>query len=64
MLQLTEAVRLGEHIEMAELNIGGTTPGEGKKQLATVVYVTPEEEELIKGLQEKAFVWSCRCCLM
>lgn len=27
---IEEAVRLGEHIEMTELNIGGTTPGEGK----------------------------------
>lgn len=50
---IEEAVKLGEHIEMSELNIGGTTPGDGKKQLATVVYVTPKEEELIKNLQEK-----------
>ena len=39
-----------EAIGYKELNLGGTRPGEGKKEIGTVVYVSPEETEMLKEL--------------
>lgn len=46
------AVRLAQELEIKELNIGGTTPGAGKKKFGPVVYLDKREEEMLKALQE------------
>lgn len=46
------ACRLVKELGIKELNLGGTTPGEDKKNLAPVVYVNQEEEEMLKELIE------------
>lgn len=46
------AVRLAEELDIKELNIGGTTPGDGKKAFGPVVYLDQKEEEMLKTLQE------------
>lgn len=47
------AVRLIKELGLKELNLGGTTPGEDKKELGPVVYVTKEEEAMLKELQDQ-----------
>lgn len=45
------ATKLVKELGIQKLNIGGTTPGENKKSLGPVVYVDPEEEKMLKSLQ-------------
>lgn len=46
------AYRLVRELGIKELNLGGTTPGEDKKNLAPVVYVNQEEEQMLKEMIE------------
>ncbi|MDD3206248.1 MAG: PTS sugar transporter subunit IIB [Lachnospiraceae bacterium] len=45
------AVRLVEETGIQKLNLGGTKPGEGKREIGPVVFVSLEEEEKLKHLQ-------------
>lgn len=47
------AARLVKELGLKELNLGGTTPGEDKKELGPIVYVTKEEEAMLKELQDQ-----------
>ena len=47
------AARLVKELGVEKLNLGGTKPGEGKKELGAVVHVDEQEEKLLKELQEK-----------
>lgn len=47
------AVRLMEETGQKTLNLGGTRPGNDKKEIAPVIYVTPEEEKLLEDLKKK-----------
>ena len=50
---IDEAVGFIDALDIKELNLGGTKPGEGKKELAPVVYVTAQEEEKLSALKAK-----------
>lgn len=47
------AVRFAKEVGIEKLNIGGTTPGDDKKTLGPVVFVDPEEENMLKSLQNQ-----------
>lgn len=46
------AVRLVKETGVKSLNLGGTSPGPEKKEIAPVVYVNPEEEKLLEEIKK------------